>query len=320
MSDLASTCDVIIIGSGPAGCTAALYTARAGLSTIMLSPTQLSGMAARAPIVGNWPGDVEPLPGEELVRRMRTQALNAGAQHLLQSVAGVYFAEEVHTVFAGPDEHRAPAVIIATGAMAPSTRVPGEEQFQGRGVCYCAACDGPLYAGQDVLVVGDDAQATEEALSLAGTARSVCLVCPGGEPRAEDELRRALDSAGNLTVRSGLRLQQVLGADCVTGARFSRGDDTVDLPADGVFLYLRGAAPATEFLMGAADVDDGGFILTDELCRTSVQGVYAAGDVRAKSVRQMVVASAEGATAALAAEGQLRHRDGVRLDRGHKTH
>lgn len=312
------TCDLLIIGSGPAGCTAALYGARAQLKTVMSSPTELSGMMSQAPLVANFPGQIEPVPGREILALIRTQALAAGAEHVLESVSGVDFGNPQElVVYGGHQEHRAPAVIIATGAMGRAKKTPGEEEFLGRGVCYCAACDGPFFRGEDLLVVGDDEQAAEEALGLAKIARSVCLVCAPAELRLDWELQQALEHCPNLTVKTGLKLQEIVGEAAVHGACFSTLDgERCTLPAAGVFLYLRGNAPATDFLGGGLKTDEGGYLLTNELLETSVPGVFAAGDVRSKLVRQMVVAASEGATAALVAERHIRKAERVRWDRG----
>lgn len=311
------TCDLLIIGAGPAGCTAALYGARAGLRTVISSPSELSGMMARAHIVGNFPGQVDPAPGREILARIRQQALQAGATQVLESVSAVDFDQpEGLVVYGGHQTHVAAAVIIATGAMAPAQKAPGEEEMQGRGVCYCAACDGPLFAGEPVLVVGDDEQAAEEALSLANIAESVCLVTAKQDIRLDWDLQQALKEHSNITVRAGLRLQGITGDDLVTGAAFMGPEGEEHIPASGVFLYLRGAAPATEFLGGILNTDEKGYLLTDEALQTSQPGVYAAGDVRSKPVKQMVVAAGEGCVAALQAERLIRQGSGVRLDRG----
>lgn len=312
------TCDLLVIGAGPAGCTAALYGARAGLKTVLSSPTETSGMMAKAAQVENFPGQVEVASGREILARLRQQALRAGAQAVLESVNGVDFSRPGElAVFGGQQEHRAAAVIVATGAMGRAEKAPGEEEFLGRGVCYCAACDGPFFAGDDLLVVGEDEQAAEEALTLSGLARSVCLVLPREELRLDWTLQQALAARENVTVRPGLRLKEIVGEEEVTGAVFHAPGGTEEvLPAAGVFLYLRGAAPATEFLNGAIAADEKGYLLTDELMQTNVPGVFAAGDVRSKQVRQMVVACGEGCTAALAAERLLRKHSGLRSDRG----
>ena len=310
--------DLIIIGAGPAGCTAALYAARAGLKTLMISPVEIGGMMSWAKIVGNFPGQVEPTSGREILTKIHQQAINAGAEHILESVNGIDLSGEVKTVYAGITPHTAHAVIIATGAMAPSKKAAGEDEYQGRGVCYCAACDGPLYRGQKVLVIGQDEQAVEEALALSGVAENVCLAVPSAELGVAEALREALEQRDNVTVRCGMKLEEIVGeADGVTGATFKGPDgEQCNLEAQGVFMYLRGTAPVTDFLYGTLETDEKGFITTDELCQTSAAGVFAAGDVRSKQARQMVIACAEGAISALAAERMIRGRSTVRLDRG----
>lgn len=311
------TCDLLIIGSGPAGCTAGLYGARAQLRTVLSSPTELSGMMARAPLVANFPGQLEPVPGRELLARLRRQALAAGAEEVLEAVSGVNFSNpEDLIVYGGHQEHHPAAVIVATGAMGRAQKTEGEEEFLGRGVCYCAACDGPFFAGEDILVVGEDEQAAEEALTLAKIANSVRLVSSGAELALDWDLRQALQECPNLEVTPGLKLKRIVGEETVTGAAFHGVDGETLLPGTGVFLYLRGNAPATDFLGGVLETDAAGFLLTDELFQTSIPGVFAAGDVRHKQVRQMVVAAAEGASAALAAEKHIHKRVRIRSDRG----
>lgn len=317
MSESSHTCDLLVIGAGPAGCTAALYAARAGLKTVLSSPTELSGMMAKAAQVENFPGQVGVVPGREILARLRQQALKAGAEPLLESISGVDFSQpDSLVVYGGHAEHRPAAVIVATGAMGRAQKVPGEEELLGAGVCYCAACDGPFFTDEDLLVVGEDEQAAEEALTLAGLARSVCLVLAREQTPLDPDLQAALDEQANITVRGGLRVKEIIGEGAVSGAVFQGADGEETLPAAGVFLYLRGAAPATEFLGGAVAADERGYLLTDELMQTDVPGVFAAGDVRSKQVRQMVVACAEGCTAALAAERLIRKRGALRLDRG----
>jgi thioredoxin reductase (NADPH) len=314
-----STCDVLIIGGGPAGFTAALYAARAGLGTLVLSPGELMGMMARAPIVENFPGQIEPLPGREILAKIRGQALRAGARHVQEAASMADFSNpEAFQVAAGRELYTTAAAIVATGAMGRGDKLPGEEEFEGRGICRCVACDGPLYKGKDVLVVGEDEQAAEEALALTGIVRQVTMAVPTARLAVTEDLQEALAARPNLRLETGLRLQEIVGDESgVTGARFlAPGGGERLLEAPGLFLYLRGSAPATEFLGGALETDEEGHIITDELMQTSVAGVYAAGDVRSKQVRQMVVACAEGCIAALAAERYLRRRPTMRWDRG----
>ncbi len=312
------TCDVIVIGGGPAGYTAAVYAARANLDTVVSTPATLSGMMALAPTVANFPAQVESVPGRDLLERIHVQAVNAGVEVVLESVAGVNFsAERGLQVFGGAQLHVTRAVIVATGAMSASEKTPGEEELLGRGVAYCVACDGPLFADERVIVVGVDQHAAEEALALSEIASSVVLATPVPKLKVEERVVNALEAADNVRIETRLQLQEIVGDDMVEGARFKgrEGDETV-IEASGVFMYLRGNSPATDFLMGSVDLDEEGYILTDEQMHTSVPGVFAAGDVRSKQVRQMCVAAGEGAVAALSAERFVRGGDWMRTDRG----
>ena len=314
------TCDVHIIGGGPAGYTAAIYAARSNLKTVVSTPAALSGMMAMAPSVGNWPGQAEPTPGREMLDRIYQHACAVGAEVVIESVAGVNFSEERGLqVFGGAQLHVAQAVIVATGAWNPSDKVPGEDELLGRGVAYCVACDGPLFEGEDVIVVGCDSHAAEEALALGEIASSVVLAAPTPKLDLGDRLMGALEAADNVDIRTCLRLREIVGEEVVEGARFkdSAGDEVM-IEAAGVFMYLRGNSPATEFLMGSVDLDEDGYIITDEMMATSFPGVFAAGDVRKKQVNQQVVAAGEGATAALAAERFIRGGD-VPTQRGAAT-
>ena len=313
-----STCDLVVIGGGPAGFTAALYAARAGLETLVLSPGELTGMMAGAPLVENFPGQAEPLPGREILAKIRDQALRARARHEQQEVSLVDLSNPQAFLIAGGRElYTTPGLIVATGARGRAEKVPGEEKFEGRGLCRCVACDGPLYKGQEVLVVGEDEQAAEEALALTGIAKQVTLAAPTARLAVPEDLQEALAARPNLRLETGLQLQEIVGEEYATGARFrARGGEERMLEALGIFLYLRGSAPATEFLGDAVEKDEQGYLLTDELMQTSVTGVYAAGDVRKRQVRQMVVACAEGCVAALSAERYLRRRPTMRWDRG----
>jgi len=311
------TCDVHIIGGGPAGYTAAIYAARANLKTVVSTPAPLSGMQAMAPIVGNWPGQVEPVPGRTILERIHEQAIEAGAEVVLESVAGVNFSEQRGLqVFGGAQLHVAKTVIVATGAWNASKKTPGEENLLGRGVAYCVACDGPLFEGEDVIVAGGDAHAAGEALALSNIASSVTITAPVSKLDLDEALTCALDAAENVEVCTGLRLQEIIGDEAVDGARYkdSAGNERV-IDATGIFMYLRGSAPATDFLMGALDLDETGYIITDEMMQTSFPGVFAAGDVRQKQVRQQIVAAGEGAVAALSAERFISGGE-VHLQRG----
>lgn len=307
--------DVLIIGGGPAGFTAALYAARADLDTLVITPAKLSGMMARAPMVENFPGQVEPAPGRQILAKIRQQALNAGADESLEDAVGVDFSGDELTVYGGGGMHTARAVIIATGSMARGEKMPGEHKLRGRGVSYCAACDGPLFRDEKVLVVGEDTRAVEEALTLADIAETAILVAPESLDVDEDLLRQA-ESHESLTIKRGLKLREIRGEDFVESAVFANSEDTEEeIETTGIFLYLHGWSPATDFLDGAVETDEEGAIITDDLGRTDVMGVFAAGDVCRREVSQMITAAADGCKAALAAERFVRHGTQIRRDR-----
>lgn len=310
--------DLLTIGAGPAGCTAALYAVRAGLKAAMISPTELSGMMATAPLVANFPAQLEPTPGKQILSMLRQQAVSAGAEHLLEPAEAVEFSSgSPFEVYTGGGTRVARTILVATGAMAPSDPIPGEKEFAGLGVNYCTACDGPFYQGLDVLVVGQDAEAAREALTLSQIGRSVALVAKTKDLSFADDLAEQVQAAENIAVHLGMSIKEIVGEDAVTGARFAGpGGEEHVLNADGVFLYVRGRAPATGFLHGALQTDDEGFIITDESMQTSIPGIYAAGDVRSKQIRQNIVAASEGCIAALMADRFITGRGKVRLDRG----
>ena len=318
MSENSDVYDLLTIGAGPAGCTAALYAVRAGLRAAMISPTELSGMMAGAALVANFPAQIEPTPGKQILAMLRRQALEAGAEHLLEPAEAVEFGDgSPFEILTGAGTRVARTVLVASGAMAPSDPLPGEKEFAGRGVNYCTACDGPFYQDLDVLVVGQDAEAAREALTLSQICRSVALVAKAKDLGFADDLVEQVQAAANIAVHLGMTIREIVGDDAVTGARFAGPDgDEHLLPADGVFLYVRGRAPATGFLHGALQTDDEGFIITDENMQTSIPGIYAAGDVRSKQIRQMVVAAGEGCIAALNADRFITGRGKARLDRG----
>lgn len=312
------TADILVAGAGPAGCTAALYAARAKLKTVMSSPTELAGNMARAPWVANFPGQIEVVPGRAILSRIRTQALTAGAEHIIEKIYGVDFSDpEELVIYGGAREHHVRALIVATGATGRASKTPGEEEFTGRGVAYCVACDGPFFTGERVLVVGQDEQAADEALTLSDIASEVHLVLAGQEPDLDPEVEQEINRKPNMTIHTGLQLSRIVGEQNVTGAIFrdTEGEEQ-ELEAAGVFLYIKGNRPSTEFLGDMLQADADGFLITDEICQTSRPGVFAAGDVRSKQVRQMVIAAGEGATAALAAERYVRKAARVRWDRG----
>jgi thioredoxin reductase (NADPH) len=303
--------DVVVIGGGPAGSTAALYAARASLSTLVVDKGTATGALALAARVSNYPGVPDEVKGIELLERMRAQAQGFGARFVEDKVILASLAGETKEVRGAKGVYRGRTVVVATGALGRAKTIPGEERLAGRGVSYCATCDGFFFRDQDVAVVGATQEATEEALFLAKLAKSVHLLVPTPKLTASPRLTSLVDGDDRVQVHVNARLREVLGDAKVEGVRVGTPQGERTLPVAGVFLYLQGREPITDFLQDELTRSDTGGLVVDDEGRTSVSGVFAAGDVVAQRLRQVVIAAAQGATAAVAAERYLTQRRGT---------
>jgi thioredoxin reductase (NADPH) len=297
---------LIIIGSGPAGLTAALYAARANLNPLVLTGQSLGGQIATTTEVENYPGFPEEVTGPELVERFRKQAERFGARIEWDEVQKVDLSRRPFWLETYGDEYEADAVIIATGASPRKLGVPGEEKFTGRGVSYCATCDGFFYNDKEVMVVGGGDSAIQEGLFLTKFASTVTIV------HRRDELR-----AGPALAQRGFRndkmkflwdtvVTEIMGDGSVHSVQLKnvKTDQDSTQPVDGVFIYI-GHYPNTRIFAGQLDLDEHGYILIDHNHMTSVPGVFAAGEVHDHIFRQMVVSAGYGSAAAIAAERYL---------------
>jgi len=306
--------DVVIIGGGPAGATAALYAARARLKTVVIDKGLTAGSAGKALGIANFPGIPGIISGAELVRRIREQAASFGAEFVTDKVLRVDLSTDPREVWTGGGIYKGKVIIIATGSMGRSRYLPGEERLIGRGVSYCATCDAAFFRGQEVAVVGDNDEAVEEALTLTRFATRVHFLSPTRDLRASPDLAGELTAHPNVVYRSATRVEEILGQDRVEGVRITSAEGTEVLPVAGVFLYLQGNVPITDFLEGQLPLGEGGCLLVDENFQTAVPGVFAVGDVLCRHLKQAVVAAAEGAIAAMAADRYLRGRPQLRPD------
>ena len=296
--------DVVIVGSGPAGYTAAIYAARAGRKPLVIEGLAPGGQLMITTEIENFPGFKDPIPGPDLMATMRAQAERVGADILVDTVEEVDLSSRPFRVKMGAGEVAAETLIIATGAEARWLNIPSEQEFQGRGVSACATCDGFFFRGKKVAVVGGGDTAAEEALYLTNHASEVYLV------HRRDELRASKIMAGRVADNDKIKLKwfrvvdEILGDDSgVTGVRLKdpRSDETEEIALDGVFMAI-GHRPNTEFLRGQLEVDSDGYIVTrPDSTRTSVEGVYAAGDVQDRVYRQAITAAGTGCMAALEA-------------------
>lgn len=294
--------DIAVIGGGPAGMAAALYTSRAKLSTVIIERSAFGGQVAVTSMIENYPG-FGRIPGTELAQRMYEGAMRFGATERVAEVERV-LAHKTNpfVIQTSADDIEARAIIIATGCCHRTLGVPGEREFQSRGVSYCAVCDGPFYEGADVVVVGGGDAALQEATFLAQYASSVTVVHRRQEFRASSAVQEMARHNPKLKFVLGQVVNEIRGNDGVEEVIVKEvgSNKLTTLPAEGIFIYV-GMEPSTEFLHGLVSTSKDGFIITDERMRTTAPGLFAAGDVRAKSVRQIATAVGEGVEAALGA-------------------
>lgn len=306
--------DVVVIGGGPAGATAALYTARAGLKTLVIDKGLTAGALGMAGQIANYPGVPGPISGAELVTRIRQQAASFGAEFVTDKVLRVDLQSEPRQVWGGQALYEGRVVIIATGSMGRKDTLPGEQELLGRGVSYCATCDAAFFRGRDVAVIGNNDEAVEEALVLTRFASRVHFFSPTPALKASPELEAELTGHSRVTLHLGVRVRQILGQQQVEGVRYVEGGEEVDLPVSGVFIYLQGNVPVTDFLYDQLPRGEGGCLLVDQTYQTAVPGVFAVGDVLCTHIRQASISTAEGVVAAIAADRYLRGRDKLRPD------
>ncbi|MEN6567052.1 MAG: thioredoxin-disulfide reductase [Veillonellales bacterium] len=295
--------DVIIIGSGPAGLTAALYSSRSKLKTMYIEKLSTGGQAATTDEIENYPGFSQGTTGPELVSQMEQQVKRFGAERLGAKVNGIELAGQQRIVKTNKGDFTAKTVIIASGAAPKLLGCPGELKFRARGVSYCATCDAAFYEGCNVMVIGGGDSAVEEACYLTKFAEKVSLVHRRDSLRATKIVQDKAFNNPKLTIIWDTIVQEIEGDDIVEKAILKNvvTGEISEIPIDGVFVYV-GLEPNTDFIAALVETDEHGYIKTDENMRTNVSGIYAAGDVRVKLLRQIVTAAADGAIAAFHAE------------------
>jgi thioredoxin reductase (NADPH) len=306
--------DVIIIGGGPAGLSAAQYASRAKLNTIVLDKSPTAGALAFTSKIVNYPGLREPMSGTQLLDIFRRQALDFGAKYVETQVVGVSLEDDVKEVISMDKSYKGKSVIVATGSMGRKPSIKGEGELLGKGVSYCAICDAAFYKGKTVCVIGDSEEAVKEAELLNRFAETVYLIAPAREIK----IKHPVLNSGEITVLTGHRVNSINGDEFVTGITVHdlESDKERDMPMDGVFVYLYGSSPIVDFLNFAVDLSDEKCILSNKMMETSIPGVFTAGDVSCTEVRQVVVAAANGCLAALSAEKYVHNRKRRKLDWG----
>ena len=297
---------MIIIGGGPGGYTAALYGARAGLRVLVLEKLSAGGQMALTSQIDNYPGFEEGIDGFLLGEKMQAGAERFGAETKLAEVFSAELSGNIKTVHTSEGDFQAKTVVLSTGANPRNLGVANEQALIGRGVNYCAACDGMFYRGKTVVVVGGGNTAAADAMLLSRIAKKVILVHRRDTLRATKIYHEPLMNAKNVEFRWNSTVSELLYGQKITGIVIkdvNTGEES-QIDCDGVFVSV-GRQPATELVKGQLDLDAGGYVIADESTKTSLPGVFAVGDVRTKVLRQVVTAVADGAVAAHYAEEYL---------------
>jgi thioredoxin reductase (NADPH) len=295
--------EVVIIGSGPAGLTAAIYASRSQLSPLLITGNALGGQAATSSEIENYPGFPQGTTGAELAQLMQQQAQRFGARVQMDEVTEVNLRQHPFGVQTYGGTHEAKALIIATGVLPRLLGVPGEKEFKGRGVSYCATCDGFFYRDKPVAVVGGGDAAVEEAIYLTRFASKVYIVHRRNQLRAQKVVQERALSNDKIEVIWDSVVTAVLGDDAVIGLKIMdlKSKEEQVLKVDGMFSYV-GNIPNTSLFVRQLELDDLGYIITDRRMHTSVPGVFAAGDVQERVLKQVATAVGSGAIAAMEAE------------------
>lgn len=293
---------MLIIGSGPAGLAAALYAARANLAPVVLTGMDLGGQVSKTHAVENYPGFPEGISGEGLVQAFHEQAVRFGTEVIYDIATEVDFSERPYKVTTYGEQFTADTIIISTGAAAVTLGIPGEDEMVGRGVSYCATCDGHFFKDMDVVVVGGGDSALEEALYLTHHASSVTIVHRREELRAGSILKQRAEENPKISFVWNTVLTEVSTGEKVESVKTKNvnSGEEGEIKTDGLFIFI-GHTPNTELFAGKLAVDDRGYLKVDQLMQTEVEGVYAGGEVADPHFRQVITSAGMGAAAAIQA-------------------
>jgi thioredoxin reductase (NADPH) len=297
--------DVIIIGAGPAGASAAIYTARGNLKTLVIDKAPNTGALAITHKIANYPGVEGSLTGKELLDKMRGQAESYGAEFMQTTITAVDVEGDSKLVITADGIYESKSIIIATGSKGRNRMLPNEENLMGRGVSTCATCDGAFFEGKTVAVIGDSEEALDEVLALTKFTDKIHFVIPRPELQGVEHMPNLVKT--ELLYKT--KAIEVIGDNKVSGLRIRHaGGEEEVLNVDGLFVFLSGSKPGTDFLQGQVPLDDEGYMILDSFMQTSVPGVFGAGEVRRSPVKQAVVAAADGAIAAMAVDKFINKR------------
>lgn len=301
--------DLVTIGGGPAGSSAAIYASRAKLKTLVIDKAPAAGTLAITHKIANYPGVRGELTGLELLQQMQLQAKDFGTTFVRTNVLSVDFSDnDIKKLQVPEGVIQAKSIFIAVGAKAPLNKIKGEEEFTGRGVSYCSTCDAAFFQDKKVTVVGDSEEAVHETEALAKFCKEVRLVVPTNQFKGEVDLSE-LEKKDNVIIYYKHRLKEIQGTNKVEKLIIQDDQKSEQIwDVDGVFLYLAGLKPGTDFIKDALKRDEEGYVIVDEYLRSSVDGVFAGGDARRTPIKQAVISAADGAIAALGADQHVNKR------------
>lgn len=301
---------VIIIGGGPAGLTAGLYTSRSRLQTLLIEVGLLGGQMTTTEIIENYPGFPQGITGDELSRHMEDQAKRFGLEVISEEAVEVRLEGELKVIQANGTTYYCKALIICTGNEWRKLGVPGEKEFTGRGVSYCATCDGAFFRDSQIVLVGGGDSALTEALYLTKFVKELTIIHRRDALRGTKIYQERVFANPKIKLLWNSVVQEIKGDSVVHSVLVKnvKTGEVTEHPTEGVFLFV-GLSPRTQFLKGLLNFDEAGYIITDENCETSVKGIFAAGDCRKRLLRQVATAVGDGATAAFAAEKYLEGKE-----------
>ena len=304
------TFQVIIMGGGPAGLTAGLYTSRARLGTLLIESALFGGQMTTTELIENYPGFPQGITGDELSRLMEEQAKRFGLETLVEEVVKVRLEGDWKAVQTTESEYRCEALIVCTGTEYRKLGVPGEKEFTGRGVSYCATCDAAFFLDRSIVVVGGGDSALTEALFLTKFVKELTIVHRRDALRATKIYQERALANPKIKFLWNSVIQEIKGDNVVKSVvvKNVKTGERKEFETEGAFLFV-GLMPRTQFLQGVVALDSPGYVITDDNCETSVKGIYAAGDCRKKLLRQVVTGVGDGATAAFAAEKYLEEKE-----------
>jgi thioredoxin reductase (NADPH) len=302
--------EVIIIGGGPGGLTAGLYTSRARVSTLLIESALFGGQMTTTELIDNYPGFPQGITGDELSRLMEEQAKKFGMETVTEEVVNVGLERDMKLVQTHESTYRCEALILCTGTEYRKLGVPGEKEFAGKGVSYCATCDGAFFKDSEIVVVGGGDSALTEALFLTKFAKELTIIHRRDALRGTKIYQERVLASPKIKMLWNSVVQEVKGDSIVRSivVKNVKTGEVKEFNTEGVFLFV-GLSPRTQFLKGLITLDEAGYIVTDENCETSVKGIFAAGDCRKRLLRQIATAVGDGATAAFAAAKYLESKE-----------